>query len=101
MEENEDGVFRIKMVNVLSMIENLEVLYAKGVDYIDLYQTEEEKDTIIFFFVKEYINEKYRKDFKELFDGEIVRDEEEYIESKKPKNEIKGRLTSDDINNLL
>lgn len=98
MEEDNEGVFRIRMVNVLHMIENLEALYSKGVDFIDLYQSKEEDDTIIFFFTKDYINEKYRKGFEDKFDGEIVEDEEEVTH---PKKEIKGKLTSDDINKLL
>ncbi len=97
MEEN-NGVFRIKMVNILSMIEALDALYAKGVDYIDLYQEEGEEDTVIFFFYKEYINEKYRKDFEESFDGEIADNEEDV--PKKIKKEAKIK-TIDDINKLL
>lgn len=97
--EEEDGVFRIRMVNVLHMIENLEALYSKGVDYIDLYQEKNQDDTIIFFFTKEYINSKYIKDFESSFDGEMVDSEEEIT---KPKEEITGKkLTSDDISNLF
>ncbi len=90
MEEDKDNV-KIRAINITLMMEALETLFSKGVDYIDIHQSKEDEDTLVFYFTKDYINEKYRKSFEEEFGTPD--------ELNEPKETI--RLTQEDINKLL
>ena len=79
MEDN--NIFKIKMVNVSAILQALDELYGKGVDYVDISQEVGKEDVIIFSFTKEYIDEKYHKNFEDV------------PEAKK--------LTKEDLENLL
>jgi len=92
MEEEDKNICRIQMVNVEQLIDTLGILYSKGIDYIDVYQDKKDENTIVFFFTKDYVNERYRKNFEEEFEAN---------ESEEPKNELSVKLTDDDINRLL
>jgi len=64
MEDN--NIFKIRMVNVSAIIQALDELYGKGVDYVDISQEVGKEDIIIFSFTKDYIDEKYHKNFDDI-----------------------------------
>lgn len=61
--ENE---FRIRKIQLESVIEILNQLYDKGIDFIDLSgYNKNGEDTIGIFFTSDYINEEYKDNFDE------------------------------------
>jgi hypothetical protein len=76
--------FRIRKIDLKSFIDILNDVYDKGVNFIDLYgSNDEDGDTIGLFFSKDYIDDEYLPDFEEYF------------------TEEKTTLTDKDIKNLL
>ncbi len=81
-----------KTVNIIGLIEQLNELYHLGIDYIDIYGTDnEEHDELIFMFNKEYMNPIQRPKFEEIFKD--AQDESGNVDISK--------LDEDDINKLL
>lgn len=94
MEEEDKHEFR--MINVMSIIETLNMLYHKGVDYVDISGKQaDDQDEICFSFCKSYMDDEY----KDTFESGFVVEEEEEIMSK-PTPRIKVKLTDEDIEDL-
>ncbi len=86
-----------RMINVESMMEVLNMLWHKGVDYVDISGKQgEEQDEICFSFCKEYMDEEYKDTFEEGF---IQEEEDEFIS--KPTDQVKIKLTDKDIDELI
>jgi hypothetical protein len=93
----EEQKHEFRMINVMSMIETLTMLYDKGVDYVDISGKQgDEQDEICFSFCKSYMDEEY----KETFETGFVQEEEEEIISK-PAPRVTFKLTDKDINDLI
>jgi hypothetical protein len=89
-----------RMINVMSMIETLHMLYDKGVDYVDISGEQgNENDEITFSFCKSYMDEEYKHTFETGF---IQEENEEVISKPKPNEEFKTfKLTDSDIDDLI
>jgi F0F1-type ATP synthase delta subunit len=84
---NKDKVI-IKKIPLDELLETLEDLYVKGVDFIDLVAGEND-NKISLIFTEEYMSEEAREYYE---DNENEDDVEIYIESK---------LSDEDLNQLL
>lgn len=80
----------------MNLLQALNELYEKGVDYVDIHGLEGTNiDTVGFSFSKDYMNPDLRDNFDSLgYDEDVF---EEY----KNEEEKGGPLTDDDINQLL
>jgi len=86
-----------KMINIEAMMEVLNMLWNKGVDYVDISGKQgEDQDEICFSFCREYMDEEYKDTFE---DGFIQEEENEIIS--KPTQQIKVKLTDKDIDELI
>lgn len=91
--------FKIRRVGVLKIIEALNDLYEKGVDYVDIHKLDNGKDsmdTVAFSFSEDYMNEELKENF-----GRIQYKGGEYLETDENGDEIPPSLTDDDINQLI
>ncbi len=87
-----------KMINIEAMMEVLNMLWHKGVDYVDISgKSGDKQDEICFSFCKEYMDEEYKDTFEEGF----IEEEESNIISK-PTQQVKvEKLTDKDIDDLI
>lgn len=68
----ENNKLRIRKIDVLGLIQTLNELYDKGVDYVDLFgELADGRDTVNLVFCKEYMNEEYEDNF-EMFKQEQI-----------------------------
>jgi len=91
MEKN--NTLTIKKVQLNHFIETLVDLYDKGVDFIDIIGTiDDRQDSIGISFCKEYMNPEYAKNFDSI-----------PITKKKPTTpkKVKRKLSDDELNQLL
>lgn len=85
---------RIKKINVLNLLQVLEELYDKGVDYIDIEGNKSiDQDVISLYFEESYINENYVGTIEEFINNLNQIGNQDNIAVKK--------LTDEDINKLI
>lgn len=81
----------------MSLLQALNELYEKGVDYVDIHGLEGTNiDTVGFSFSKDYMN----PDLRDNFDS-LGYDDEDVFEEYENEEEKGSPLTDDDINQLL
>ncbi len=90
---------KIRKINITGLIQLLEILYDKGIDYIDISGKQmktEGEDLLSISFAKDYMNEEFREHFEEF-------DEEEFSDAPNFEGEerIEVKLTDDDLNQLI
>jgi len=83
----------IKKISLDEIIDVFVDLYNKGVDYIDLVNTDEEEGKLSVIFTKEYMC----KEMQESDDFELIQDSIEDIDY----NEEDSKFSEDDINDLI
>ena len=83
----------IKKISLNEIIDVFVDLYNKGVDYIDLVNTDEEEGKLSVIFTKEYMC----KEMQESDDFELIQDSIEDIDY----NEEDSKFSEDDINDLI
>lgn len=92
MEKN--NKLTIKKVQLNHFIETLVDLYDKGVDFIDIIGTiDDRQDSVGISFCKEYMNPEYAKNFDSI-----------PVTKKKPSptpKKVKTKLSDDDLNQLI
>lgn len=88
-----DNKLTIKKVQLNHFIETLVDLYDKGVDFIDIIGTVNDKqDSVGISFCREYMNPEYVKNFDSI-----------PVTKKKPTvpKKVKTKLSDDDLNQLI
>ena len=83
----------IKKISLNEIIDVFVDLYNKGVDYIDLVNTDEEEGKLSVIFTKEYMC----KEMQESDDFELIQNSIENVEY----NEEESKFSEDDINDLI
>lgn len=83
----------IKKISLNEIIDVFVDLYNKGVDYVDLVNTDEEEGKLSVIFTKEYMC----KEMQESDDFELIQNSIEDIEY----NEEESKFSEDDINDLI
>lgn len=83
----------IKKISLNEIIDVFVDLYNKGVDYVDLVNTDEEEGKLSVIFTKEYMC----KEMQESDDFELIQDGIEDIDY----NEEDSKFSEDDINDLI
>jgi len=82
----------VRKISVEKLLDILAELYDRGVDFVDLSGTTEDKENAIHVsFTREYMDNDYAEDFEELMD-------EDFSEEDIKVNE---ELTDDDITKLM
>lgn len=90
-----ENKLRIRMVHIESLIETLEDLYHRGVDFVDILGTiEDGEDTIGLSFCKSYMDEKFADNFENIMEDDFSEEEQS------PAN-IKVKLSDEDLNQLI
>jgi hypothetical protein len=84
----------IKKISLNEIIDVFVDLYNKGVDYIDLVNTDEEEGKLSVIFTKEYMC----KEMQESDDFELIQDS---IVEDIDYNEEESKFSEDDINDLI
>lgn len=83
----------IKKISLNEIIDVFVDLYNKGVDYVDLVNTDEEEGKLSVIFTKEYMC----KEMQESDDFELIQNSIEDIDY----NEEESKFSEDDINDLI
>jgi hypothetical protein len=83
----------IKKISLDEIIDVFVDLYNKGIDYVDLVNTDEEEGKLSVIFTKEYMC----KEMQESDDFELIQDSIEDIDF----NEEDSKFSEDDINDLI
>lgn len=83
----------IKKISLNEIIDVFVDLYNKGVDYVDLVNTDEEEGKLSVIFTKEYMC----KEMQESDDFELIQKSIEDIDY----NEEESKFSEDDINDLI
>ena len=83
----------IKKISLNEIIDVFVDLYNKGVDYVDLVNTDEQEGKLSVIFTKEYMC----KEMQESDDFELIQDSIEDIEY----DEEESKFSEDDINDLI
>jgi len=83
----------IKKISLNEIIDVFVDLYNKGVDYVDLVNTDEEEGKLSVIFTKEYMC----KEMQESDDFELIQNSIEDIDY----NEEDSKFSEDDINDLI
>lgn len=84
----------IKKISLNEIIDVFVDLYNKGVDYVDLVNTDEEEGKLSVIFTKEYM-------CKEMQDDEQFSILQEDLSSDIDFNEEESKFSEDDINDLI
>jgi hypothetical protein len=84
----------IKKISLNEIIDVFVDLYNKGVDYVDLVNTDEEEGKLSVIFTKEYMC----KEMQESDDFELIQDS---IIEDIDYNEEDSKFSEDDINDLI
>lgn len=85
----ENKSFRVRRVDIQSLIGTLNDLYHRGVDFVDIEGNEKSpQDKMSFYFCKSYMNEKYRDNF-DTFDDEQL------------PSQISVKLSDEDLDQLI
>lgn len=81
--------FRIRKINIASLIYTLQDLYDKGVNFIDISaEMENGQDTIGMYFCRSYMNEEFENNFDAFKDDQAPA-------------KIGIKLSDEDLNQLL
>ena len=83
----------IKKISLDEIINVFVDLYNKGIDYVDLVNTDEEEGKLSVIFTKEYMC----KEMQKSDDFELIQDSIEDIDF----NEEDSKFSEDDINDLI
>lgn len=83
----------IKKISLDEIIDVFVDLYNKGVDYVDLVNTDEEEGKLSVIFTKEYMC----KEMQESDDFELIQDSIENIDF----NHEESKFSEEDINDLI
>lgn len=83
----------IKKISLDEIIDVFVDLYNKGIDYVDLVNTDEEEGKLSVIFTKEYMC----KEMQESDDFQLIQDSTEDIDF----NEEDSKFSEDDINDLI
>jgi hypothetical protein len=83
----------IKKISLNEIIDVFVDLYNKGVDYVDLVNTDEQEGKLSVIFTKEYMC----KEMQESDDFELIQNSIEDIEY----DEEESKFSEDDINDLI
>jgi len=83
----------IKKISLNEIIDVFVDLYNKGVDYVDLVNTDEEEGKLSVIFTKEYMC----KEMQESDDFELIQNSIENVDY----NEEDSKFSEDDINDLI
>jgi hypothetical protein len=83
----------IKKISLNEIIDVFVDLYNKGVDYVDLVNTDEQEGKLSVIFTKEYMC----KEMQESDDFELIQDSIESVEF----DEEESKFSEDDINDLI
>jgi len=83
----------IKKISLDEIIDVFVDLYNKGIDYVDLVNTDDEEGKLSVIFTKEYMC----KEMQESDDFELIQDGIEDIDF----NEEDSKFSEDDINDLI
>jgi hypothetical protein len=83
----------IKKISLNEIIDVFVDLYNKGVDYVDLVNTDEQEGKLSVIFTKEYMC----KEMQESDDFELIQDSIENVEF----DEEESKFSEDDINDLI
>jgi len=83
----------IKKISLDEIIDVFVDLYNKGIDYVDLVNTDDEEGKLSVIFTKEYMC----KEMQESDDFELIQDSIEDIDF----NEEDSKFSEDDINDLI
>lgn len=83
----------IKKISLNEIIDVFVDLYNKGVDYVDLVNTDEEEGKLSVIFTKEYMC----KEMQESDDFELIQNSIENVDY----NEEESKFSEDDINDLI
>lgn len=83
----------IKKISLNEIIDVFVDLYNKGVDYVDLVNTDEEEGKLSVIFTKDYMC----KEMQESDDFELIQKSIEDIDY----NEEESKFSEDDINDLI
>jgi len=83
----------IKKISLNEIIDVFVDLYNKGVDYVDLVNTDEQEGKLSVIFTKEYMC----KEMQESDDFELIQDSIENVDY----NEEDSKFSEDDINDLI
>lgn len=80
---------RIRKIDVLALMETLNELYHKGIDYIDIHGIHEDgQDTIGIVFNKGYMNEEFADNFEHLIEDQVP-------------SKIEVKLSDEDLDQLI
>lgn len=80
---------RVRKIDIQSLLQTLEELYHKGVDFVDIVlERGEGQDTIGLYYNKSYMDEEYMENFDSSDD--------EPVQAK-----INVKLSDEDLNNLM
>ena len=83
----------IKKISLNEIIDVFVDLYNKGVDYVDLVNTDEQEGKLSVIFTKEYMC----KEMQESDDFELIQNSIENVEF----DEEESKFSEDDINDLI
>lgn len=85
----ENNYFRVKKVSIQSLIDTLNNLYHRGIDFVDVEgNIGNVQDKISFIYCKSYMDEKYRDNFDNFDDEQIP-------------SQINVELSDEDLDQLI